>query len=80
MSDKRPTEQARQNFDRAKTHSAMAHQISAREKDQEAMYRSHSAVSLQEIAEGLGNLTTGLRATYILLEEVKRLLERQPRM
>jgi hypothetical protein len=32
---------------------------------------------LNNIAQGLANLAVGVRATYILLEEVKRLLERQ---
>lgn len=32
---------------------------------------------LVNITEGLVHLSTGLRATYILLDEVKRLLEQQ---
>jgi hypothetical protein len=32
---------------------------------------------LVNLMEGLVHLSTGLRATYILLEEVKRLLEQQ---
>jgi hypothetical protein len=32
---------------------------------------------LQYIAEGLGNLATGLRATYLLLEEVNRKLDQR---
>jgi hypothetical protein len=34
---------------------------------------------LSNIAQGLGNLAVGVRATYLLLEEVKTLLERQAR-
>jgi hypothetical protein len=32
---------------------------------------------LVNLAEGLVHLSTGVRATYILLEDVKRLLEQQ---
>jgi hypothetical protein len=32
------------------------------------------ALGLQSIAEGLGQLAIGLRATYVLLEDVQRLL------
>jgi hypothetical protein len=35
------------------------------------------AVALYELGDGLENLTTGIRATYILLEEVKRMLEQR---
>jgi hypothetical protein len=35
---------------------------------------------LQEMATGLAHLSRGLRATYILLEEVKGQLERQSRL
>ncbi len=41
------------------------------------MFRSHLAVSVHDLAEGLESLTVGVRATYILLEEVKRLLEQR---
>jgi hypothetical protein len=34
---------------------------------------------LSNIAQGLGNLAVGVRATYMLLEEVKALLQRQAR-
>ena len=79
MSEKKPTEQARFHFESAKTHGMMAHQLSAKEQGNEAMYKSHTVISLQEIASGLDSLATALRATYILLEEVKRLLEQQQR-
>ena len=70
----KPTEEARIHFGIAKTHSREAHVIAAKEKD---MFKANSAVALFEIADGLENLTTGIRATYILLEEVKNLLEQQ---
>jgi len=77
MSEKKPTESARVHFGIAQTHSRMAHQISAKNSDNEGMYKSHVAIAINELADGLNDLTTGIRATYILLEEVKRLLERQ---
>jgi hypothetical protein len=77
MSDKRPTEKAILNFARAKAHGRMAQNESTSLKGEEQMFRSHIAVSIQEMNEGLESLTTGIRATYLLLEEVKRLLERR---
>ena len=41
------------------------------------MYTSNIAVEMYELGEGMEALTTGLRATYILLEDVKRLLEQR---
>ena len=77
MGEKKPTESARVHFGIAKTHSQMAHQIAAKHMDDEAMQKSHMAISVYELADGLNDLTTGIRATYLLLEEVKRMLERQ---
>ena len=77
MSEKRPTDSAKIHFGIAQTHSRLAHQISAKNQDNEAMYKSHVAVAIYELSDGLNDLTTGIRATYILLEEVKRLLEQQ---
>ncbi|HQU92640.1 MAG TPA: hypothetical protein PLK77_10110 [Pyrinomonadaceae bacterium] len=77
MAEPRPTEKATGNFGRVKTHSRMAHSESTNLKDPEQMYRSNMAVVLYELGDGLENLTTGIRATYILLEEVKRLLEQR---
>ena len=75
MGDQKPTDIARSSFGRVKTHSRLAHVESAKSVGSDAMYRSHIAVSINELGEGLEALTTGLRATYILLEDVKRLLE-----
>ena len=77
MAEPRPTESARSSFGRAKTNSRMAHTESTKLKGAEQMYRSHLAISVHDFAEGLESLTTGIRATYILLEEVKRLLEQR---
>jgi hypothetical protein len=54
----------------------MAHQIGAKDKGDEGMYKSHMAIATYELADGMADLATGIRATYILLDEVKRLLGR----
>lgn len=77
MAEPRPTEKAARAFGRVKTHSRLAHTESTKLKGVEQMYRSNVAVSIHDLGEGLENLTTGLRATYILLEEVKRMLEQR---
>ena len=77
MSEKRPSESAKMHFGIAQTHSRMAHQIAAKDKGDDGMYKSNVAVAIYELADGLNDLTTGIRATFILLEEVKRLLEQQ---
>lgn len=78
MGDPRPTDIARSAFERVQQHSRMAHTEAAKGKGTtEAMYQSHMAISIGELGSGLAALTTGLRATYILLEEVKRLLEQR---
>lgn len=77
MSEKKPTESARMHFDIAKSHSRMAGQLGAKDKGDDGMYKSHAAISIYELSDGLADLTSGLRATYLLLEEVKRMLERQ---
>ena len=73
----RPTDQARVYFGMAQTSTKLAHQISMQDKSLEGMYKSYVVVSINDLASGLSELATGIRATYILLEEVKRLLERQ---
>ena len=40
----------------------------------EVMYKTMVADSFYGIAQGLDAMATGMRATYILLEEVKRFL------
>ena len=78
MSEKRPTEKALGNFSRVKQHSRMGHSEGVRDKtSKEGQYQSHMAISIYELGEGLENLTTGIRATYLLLEEVKRMLEQR---
>ena len=75
MSEKKPTESAIVHFGIAKTHSRMAHQISAKNVGDESMQKSHMAIATYELADGMADLATGIRATYLLLDEVKRLLQ-----
>jgi hypothetical protein len=77
MAEQRPTEKAGNNFERVKSHSRMAQIESTKLKGAEQMFRSNLAVAIYELGEGLENLTTGIRATYILLEEMKRMLEQR---
>ncbi len=78
MSDKKPTESARVHFGIAKSHSQMAHQIAAKNQGDEGMQKSHMAIAVYELADGMADLATAVRATYILLDEVKRLLQSRP--
>lgn len=75
MSDKKPTESAIMHFGIAKTHSRMAHQISAKNQGDDGNQRSHMAIAVYELADGMADLATGIRATYLVLDEVKRLLQ-----
>lgn len=77
MAEPRPTDIAKSAFGRVKTHSRMAQTEANKLKGQEAIYRAHLSTSLYELGEGLEAMTTGLRATYILLEDVKRVLEQR---
>ena len=74
MSEK-PTDKARSQFGMAQSQAKHAHMISMKKKDESGRYDSHVAVSLFDIAAGLEAVATGMRATYILLEEIKRALE-----
>lgn len=69
----RPTEEAATFFGQA-TSSAFSAGSFADKNDRAAQFE---AKALNQIANGLEALSRGIRATYILLEEVKRLLERQ---
>jgi hypothetical protein len=76
---KRPTEEAKGRFgyaDRAATQASIAYdQVSPANADQVG---NHSmAVAMAHLARGLNHLSDGLRATYILLEDVKQQLDRQ---
>jgi len=69
----RPTEEAIDFFGKA-TSSAFSAMSFADKTDRAAHFEGKA---LNEIANGLEALSRGLRATYMLLEEVKKVLERQ---
>ena len=77
MAEQRPTDQAKSSFGRAKSHGRLAHIEGSKNVGSDAMYKSHMALTVHDLAEGMEALTTGLRATYLLLEEVKRTLEQR---
>jgi hypothetical protein len=65
----RPTEMAHILFSTA---SQFAHSVVMDNKSPD--YAKTLAASIRNTADGLDSMATGLRATYILLEEVKTLL------
>jgi hypothetical protein len=69
MSD-RPTDKAIQEFDKA----GKAAHLAVVLKDSHPEYLAHA---VHYLANGLTDLATGLRATYMLLEEVRDQLKRQ---
>jgi hypothetical protein len=78
----RPTEQAQKWFENAQTIAARAERTLWKTPMTSSSHQSgiyDQAMALGNLAKGLGEIAVGLRATYILLEEVKNLLERQGR-
>ena len=75
MAEKKPTEQARFHFGLAQQHARLAHQIAAKDVGNDGMQKSNISIALYEVAEGMSEQATGIRATYILLDEVKKLLQ-----
>jgi len=67
-----PTEMAHDRFQRARY--AATHAMNQSEEDYDPRF---VAISLQDTADGLMSMATGLHLTYKLLEEVKDLLQRQ---
>ena len=69
----RPTENAVNYFSNARIRTrnavALRHDPAAAQREQDVAY--------EEMISGLQSLAVGLRATYILLEEVKGLLQKQ---
>jgi hypothetical protein len=68
----RPTEKANMSFEFAKNSANNFKLNKTIPADQQFMF-----TCLAKLAEGLQQMNTGLRATYILLEEVKAQLDRQ---
>ena len=71
----RPTDRAHQNFLGAKTTSSMA--VNESNSSNLSMYDNLMAQPLGAIVDGLDDMATGMRATYILLEQIKDQLEKQ---
>lgn len=69
----KPTERAKMMFGAAEVTSQMA-RIHA--DGNEVMYKTMVADALNGLARGLSDLATGLRATYILLDQVNKKLGR----
>ena len=70
----RPTESAKMHLQMAKD---MAYKVQISDTDGSLDFRHPLGVSLGSIAFALDDMATGMRATYILLEEIKRKLDRR---
>jgi hypothetical protein len=70
----RPTDDAINYFANAKLRSRDARSLRIGGKSNEA--EKEDALAFEEMLSGLQSLARGLRATYILLEEVKGMLQR----
>ncbi|QQS14244.1 MAG: hypothetical protein IPK81_08770 [Rhodospirillales bacterium] len=76
---KKPTEQAEFNFKRAEE-AAMSIVNGLKPKnDPTSTIHYNTSVGITHLARGMGHLAVGLRATYLLLEEVNRKLDAQAR-
>ncbi|MEO8648017.1 MAG: hypothetical protein ABI539_02505 [Acidobacteriota bacterium] len=71
--DMKPTEKARLRFQGAGTTSQLARTFA---EEGGVIYRTMVADSLNGLALGLEEMATGIRATYILLDQIKRSLEK----
>jgi hypothetical protein len=68
----RPTDDAHDFFDEALKHIEIAgHQLATSAPTDKGVADLELARGFWELTKGLQSLTTGLRATYILLEQVK---------
>ena len=72
----KPTEEAAGFYDLAAQCASLAEQVTYGTTNQTGAWL---AKSLNQLAKGLQRTNTGLRATYILLEEIKNSLSRQGR-
>ena len=72
----RPTESAKQNFEMAKFQATLA---GSNTNKGGSSYRLFTIGMFHGIIGGLLEITVALRQTYVLLREVKQLLERQQR-
>jgi hypothetical protein len=79
----KPTEMAKSQFDYAAQTATAAAQFLDKSNATAAERQAgdyNQAAALAHLARGLSELAIGLRATYVLLEEVKSLIERQSRI
>jgi hypothetical protein len=75
VAESRPTERANNEFAKAAVKAYHAHTITS-SKEQVVAINQLSG-STMHMAKGLDELATGLRATYILLEDVRNQLRQQ---
>lgn len=68
----RPTEEAKGHFNTAQTQLRLGESVFSTNQSLRAIQRA-----FQSTVAGLNEMATAQRATYILLEEVKELLQRQ---
>ena len=67
--DLRPTDKAKVMFNAAEVTSQMARTFA---DGSDVMYKTMMADALNGLARGLGDMATGLRATYILLDKMNQ--------
>jgi hypothetical protein len=72
----RPTEEAADNYNLASQFASLAEQATFGTTNKNA---NALANAVKHLAKGLQGTNTGLRATYILLEEIKNALNRPAR-
>ena len=72
----RPTFDASDNFFHAIDHFVGMPNRNAGSNEKDENFRIHLAKGLELMAEGLNAMSIGLRATYLLLEEVNRTIKR----
>ena len=72
----KPTEEAAAFYDMAAQAASLAEQVTYGTTNHTGVWL---AKSLNHLAKGAQRTNTGLRATYMLLEEIKTMLQRQGR-
>ena len=72
----KPTDRAKMHLQTAKD---MAYKVQISDKDDSMEFRHPLGVCLGGITYALDDMATGMRATYMLLEEINRKLDRPGR-
>ena len=70
----RPTDRAKDHFSSAESAANFAGHIA---NIDETKYKVKLTKALEHLAQGLSEIATGQRATYLLLEEIKRTLNQR---